>query len=84
MTNKTNYNFDDKKHIHTLDGIPLHGVTTVLSVISKPQLIQWSANMAVDFLKDRRLQLKDSIAIFPEEEELLWKEARVAHRIKKE
>ena len=37
--------FDAKKHVHTLDGKNLTGVTTVLSVIAKPALIQWAADM---------------------------------------
>lgn len=47
------YSFDEKKHLHTFDGKPLTGVTTVLSVISKGDgLIQWSANEAVKWLKE--------------------------------
>ena len=75
------YEFNEKRHIHKLDGKPLMGVTTVLSVISKPALIQWSANMAVDYVKDNL-----SLNIFKDIErfELLLKEARSAHRKKKE
>ena len=29
------------------------GVTTILGVIAKPQLIKWSADMAVDYIKER-------------------------------
>lgn len=47
------YEFNEKRHIHTLDGKPLTGVTTVLSVVSKGDgLIQWSANEAVKYIKD--------------------------------
>ena len=42
--------FNEKAHRYTLDGKPLTGVTTILGVIAKPALIQWSANMAVDYL----------------------------------
>ena len=77
------YEFEQGRHIHTLNGKPLMGVTTVLSVISKPALIQWSANMAVDYIENN----------FPTFEQLykgeatlidLFKIARTAHRIKKE
>jgi hypothetical protein len=45
------YKFDEKKHAHTLDGKPLYGVTTVLKVLGKGDaLVQWSANMAVDYV----------------------------------
>ncbi len=73
------YKFNKEKHIHELDGKPLMGVTTVLSVISKPMLIQWAANMAVEYCEQNlgRLQdVKEWVDVF--------KEARVAHRKKKE
>lgn len=48
-----NYQFDKKKHLHLLGGKPLTGTTTVLGIISKGDgLIQWSANEAVQFIKD--------------------------------
>jgi len=49
------YKFDEKKHLHQLlvDGIwkNLTGCTTVLSVVAKPALISWAANMTADFVK---------------------------------
>lgn len=44
---KNRYEFNKEKHIHTLDDKPLMGVTTVLSIIAKPQLIQWASNVGV-------------------------------------
>lgn len=85
--NGNGYVFDLKKHIHTLDGIPLHGITTVLKVISKPALIQWAANMAVSHITERAEpyygpdnDLKDYYIITGE----LLNEAKTAHRKKKE
>jgi CRISPR/Cas system-associated exonuclease Cas4 (RecB family) len=78
MENK--YKFEEGRHIHTLNGKPLMGVTTVLGVINKPMLIQWSANMAVDYIKDNWF---DKHVITEGWEEVL-KEARTAHRKKKE
>lgn len=50
---KKEYAFDEKKHIHTYGGKPLSGVTTVLKIISKGDvLIQWSANMAAEYIKE--------------------------------
>ena len=40
------FSFDEATHSYLLDGRPLTGVTTVLGVIAKPALIQWSANLA--------------------------------------
>ena len=62
-TTKTEeYRFDEEGHKHELlkDGEwkPLIGVTTALSVISKPALIQWSANMAVAYVQDAFAKLK--------------------------
>lgn len=46
---KLGYVFDEKKHIHTLDGKPLNGVTTVLGVIAKP-LTWWASGEALKAL----------------------------------
>ena len=86
--NGNGYNFDEKEHIHTLDGLPLHGITTVLKVISKPALIQWAANMAVQYIKDN----SSGFDMFEGEQtnfyrgitDKLLEEARFAHRKKKE
>lgn len=78
-----NFTFDEKKHVYKLDDKPLMGVTSVLGIIAKPALIQWAANMACDYINDN----------FPTAEEFmkdphiftnLIKEARTAHRKKKE
>lgn len=49
------YRFNEKKHVHELlvdgDYKPLIGVTTILSIIAKPALIQWAANQSVAFLE---------------------------------
>lgn len=37
-------------HVYTLNGVPLKGVTSVLSVIAKPALVQWSADEAVGYM----------------------------------
>lgn len=40
------YSFNEVEHIHLLDGQPLFGTTTVLSVIAKP-LTWWASGLAV-------------------------------------
>lgn len=71
------YKFNEAKHLHSWNDKPLHGVTTVLGVIAKPALIGWAANMAVDFLETvYKVDGQISDAFF--------KEARTAHRRKKE
>lgn len=43
--------FDAKKHAYTLDGKLLSGVTSVIDgTSSKQALIQWAANMAIDYV----------------------------------
>jgi|TARA_Y100000310_G_scaffold331414_1_gene404908 hypothetical protein len=60
---KNELQFDEKRHLYTLGGKPLTGCTTILSVISKPALINWASNMAVDHiqkhLKGHRLSEAD-------------------------
>ena len=71
------FTFDEKKHLYYLDGKPLTGCTTVLSVIAKPTLIQWAANMAVDYIQEIFTSGKDL-------NDDIFKEARTVHRKKKE
>jgi len=69
------FKFDKEKHIYTLDDKRLTGVTTILGVISKPALIPWAVKMCADYLREN---YKGELT-----EELL-KEAKSAHRKKKE
>ena len=49
---QSNFIFDPVKHVYTLDGKPLTGVTTVLRVISKGDgLLQWAVNLAVEAMQ---------------------------------
>jgi len=50
---ETGFTFSEKGHVYKLDGKRLTGVTTIIGIIDKPALIQWSANMAVDYIQDR-------------------------------
>lgn len=75
--NDPKFTFNEGSHKYFYDGKPLTGVTTVLSVIAKPALIQWAANMACDFIQ----------AVMTEGKPItldVIKEARAAHRKKKE
>lgn len=73
--------FDEKAHAYFLDGKPLNGVTTILKVIAKPALIQWSANMAVDFLQN---VIKVGVPYAELQLSEWFREAKTAHRKKKE
>jgi CRISPR/Cas system-associated exonuclease Cas4 (RecB family) len=82
------YKFNEEQHIHTLDDIPLHGVTTVLKVISKPALIQWAATVSADLFRDEVQKWLDSDLPINRklQENLSWiyEQAKTAHRKKKE
>ncbi|MEI6580825.1 MAG: hypothetical protein WCO07_01490 [bacterium] len=86
------YYFDSARHIHRLDGKNLNGITTILSVIAKPALIQWSANMACDYISQNIVSCFDDFMVVSpankhfdmEKFDNLLKEARNAHRKKKE
>lgn len=83
------YKFNKDQHIHELDGKPLYGITSVLGVIAKPALIQWSANEAVKYVKESKVwrlvpDTPRMIMISDKELEELLEEARTAHTRKKE
>ena len=77
------YRFNEQRHLHQLlvDGEwkNLTGCTTVLSVLAKPALIQWSANMAVEYIQE-----KVKFPVNLSDWENVLKEAKTAHRKKKE
>ena len=45
-----NFTFNKEEHYYELDGKRMYGITTILGVIAKPALIQWAANMAVEYV----------------------------------
>lgn len=77
------YTFDEANHVHKLDGKPLTGVTTVLGVINKPALIQWSANQVVEYIKGLTGKWDEAFKAWIVTSEDL-DEAKYAHKKKKE
>lgn len=79
------FEFTENGHSYTLNGKKLTGVTTVLSVISKGDgLIQWSANMAVEYIQtNAKILTGDGIPFYAVDDALL-EQAKTAHRRKKE
>lgn len=51
------YTFDDKKHVHLLDGEPLYGTSTVIKEVMPPFLAKWGAQCAVDYIKEHKVLL---------------------------
>lgn len=46
---KGRYEFNEAEHVHTLDGKPLTGTSSVLSIVAKP-LVWWASGLAVGTL----------------------------------
>jgi hypothetical protein len=77
--------FDEKAHIYTATerGVTREsfGVTTVLSVISKPALVPWAAKMTAEYVREN---LKPGVGLNEVEIATLCELAKGAHRKKKE
>lgn len=76
------FTFDPIKHVYTLDGKPLTGVTTVLGVINKPALVAWASKMAVEHIKGNAPWDEAQSVYLVSESQL--EDAKQAHRRKKE
>lgn len=73
--------FDDKYHTYKVDGERVEGVTTPLSVISKPALLFWAVNQAISYLET---ELKPGVSYDEIQIKNLLNTAKSAHRRKKE
>jgi hypothetical protein len=71
--------FDPSKHVYTVDGEVVSGVTTVLKVISKPALVPWAAKMTAEHVDS---VLKPGVALDELEIKQLVDDAKFAHRKK--
>ena len=78
------FEYKEKGHKYFLDGKPMTGVTTILGVIAKPALIQWAANMAVDYAIENAIDkgTQDEVPYYTINADTL-KQARTAHAKKK-
>lgn len=47
------YHFDSVQHVHTLDGSPLVGTSTVVKEVLPPFLAKWGAQCAVDYIREK-------------------------------
>lgn len=48
------YVFNEADHVHTLDGAPLMGTSTVVKEVMPPFLAKWGAQCAVDYLEQTK------------------------------
>lgn len=69
--------FDEEKHIYTVDGKKIEGVTGVTGVIAKPALIYWAVNQAIGYLQ---MALKPGKSYDELELKKLLEDAKFAHR----
>lgn len=81
---KTGFYFDEAKHAYYLDGKQMTGVTTILSVISKPQLISWASRMAIDYVREHLDDIYGVYKVDDEKFEELLKNAQNAHAQKRD
>lgn len=77
--------FDPKTHSYLIDGKPATGVTTVIGVLAKPNLIPWAAKMVVEYIEENapRNELYGDLLFYEVSTDLLA-EAKSAHTKKKE
>ncbi len=94
MTERTTtigkYEFQEKGHKHLFDGKPLTGVTTVLSILSKPALLPWASKMAVEYVKEKLVPNAGKegevqwLSYSPEELDVILGEAKTAYAKKRD
>lgn len=72
--------FQESGHRYELDNKPITGVTTILGMKAKPQLIGWAANQVAEYIKEQ-CEIHDEIYYVPIDD---LERARVAHTKKKE
>jgi hypothetical protein len=73
--------FRPGNHRYFWGGEPVPSVTTILGRLAKPALIQWAANMAVDYIEENwEIVHNDVLEIKPE----VLAAARKAHAVKKD
>lgn len=58
------------QHLHTLDGQPLFGTSTVLSILHKPGLVWWSSGLACEWMGWKTSKIADSRKRTPMDERM--------------
>jgi len=44
--------FDEEKHLYSVEGRPVYGVTNIVGVLEKPALRWWAVNQAIEYLQE--------------------------------
>ena len=68
--------FESRKHIYSVNGGQVYGVTTITGVLNKPALLYWGVNQAVDFIQ---VNLRPGVALDEVQIKNLLEGARTAH-----
>src|SRR5574343_64799 len=71
--------FDEDKHVYTLDGEQVDGVTGILSIIAKPALLYWAVNQSINYLERN---IRPGVSYDEIQLKKLLYEAKGAHRMK--
>ncbi len=78
------FHFDEGKHVYTLNGRRMYGITTVLGVIAKPMLIPWAAGQVVEWIRNNAPKSLVGRENYYAVNNKMLEEAKIAHRKKKE
>jgi hypothetical protein len=72
------FEFNPLTHRYYLDGVAMTGVTTILGVIAKPQLIKWASDQAVDYIDENLFKTEKNVVDLGEEADCKWVEEKLA------
>ena len=73
--------FNEEKHLYTIDNKHIPGCTSILQVIAKPALFYWGINQTIEYIKEN---IKAGQALDELQLKSLLQEARWAHKKKKD
>lgn len=73
--------YEGIKHRYSVDDKTVYGVTSIINVLSKPALMYWAVNMAIGHLEKN---LKPGVVLDEVQISNLLKDAKSAHRVKKD
>lgn len=71
--------FQEDKHLYTVDGLQVDGVTTALGIINKPALMYWAVNQALEHISRN---LKPGVGLDEVQIKSLLADAKIIHKKK--
>ena len=76
---KIKLQFDDGRHIYSVKGKTVYGVTSIIGVLDKPALKYWAVNMAIESLE---ANLKPGVSLDEIQIRTLLFNAKKAHTVR--